>query len=496
MGTYTFHKQEKSPAPFSANAALKQDSKNGFSHFSISRPAGISQRRAKKLADDSEQVKQLRAYAGMIRNSAQFQKLSTVQQMANQFTAAQKPLQVSAGKPVAQRIIKVGNDIYRPGKKGYDQKHIIELVNQNKAGIKLNYRWTFRLKTFLKKKNVFPKAFADVNELLIELCKGTKKTASQKKGEQDQRILGMNTGFGANETFLGKVLEYESEKAYGRFTGQVEDMDIHNDTVYDLEQMPPQNRSNSNDFNHTDNPFVNILALNNSDLRRMDYMGPNNVQINTQGYVSMNDRTVDQQTLGSSFAYSTVKIGPDISSYMREMKNDQQPNRDQLDYLNALEMHRFPGLSPQVGMKRELYNQGLFSKDEGMGFNHDHSNVEFVGAINGSGLTNQQYTNMQQQQTNSNYAILQTACNICPDVALGQNLPSLKHIPTPQEEMNALTQFVQVIQNPLSLQQEKNQAKQQLRKVLTQVLRAVTQVDEVDSEDDNYPTSPYNPNHY
>jgi hypothetical protein len=50
----------------------------------------------------------------------------------------------------------------------------------------------------------------------------------------------------------------------------------------------------------------------------------------------------------------------------------------QLSYLNALDMQRFPQLSPQTRIKRKLYNKWEFTKDEGMGFDHDHSSVKFV----------------------------------------------------------------------------------------------------------------------
>lgn len=148
-------------------------------------------------------------------------------------------------------------------------------------------------------------------------------------------------------------------------------------------------------------------------------------------------------------------------------------------------------------MKRELYNQGKFSKDQGMGYNHDHSSVEFVGAISGSTMTKSQRDNMRQQQTYSNYAILKTAYQICPDDTLGQALSNGKHVPTSREEMDALMHFITVVQNPFSKQSDKDQAKQELRKVLVQVLRSVTQIEDIESDDEiQYPTSPYNPNDY
>lgn len=397
---------------------------------------------------------------------------------------------------VVQRVVKVGADSYRPHKRGYGIKDLIALVEAQGAS-NLRFGWKAKLKDYTNETGVVPRPFTDINDLIAYLTKSKKKTQSEKNQEQDQRILGLNTGYGNTELGYGKILSYESEKAFGTFTGQVEGMKEYTDTKMELEKLDPDERSTTNNFTKSGNPFVNTLALGNSNLRRLDFMAPNGVEIDTHGYSSKKDRSVDPGTLSDKFSWGTVKIGPDISSYKKEMETNNTPDQDQMSYLNPLEMIRLPRQSVHTGMKRELYDQGQFTKDQGMGFNHNHSSVEFVGAVNGSGLTNQQLQNMRKQQTLSNYAILETANNICPNTGIGQALGNGKHVPTPKEEMDALTRFIDVVNDPKSTQKDKDKAKKELRKIMVQLLRGVTQLEDVESEDDTkYPTSPYNPIDY
>ncbi|MEO1050935.1 MAG: hypothetical protein AAFX87_09915 [Bacteroidota bacterium] len=453
---------------------------------------------------ETKQAKSLQDEADSFSKGTSFQAL---QKMADDHfynsdaTVRPQPFQlhsVESGHGAVQRVVKVGTDTYRPYKRGFGIKDLTELVESNKGTASLRYDWKARVKEYVNAAVVTPHAFSDLDDLIDYLTKSSKKkTTSQKNKEQDDRILGLNTGYGADELYKGKILEYESQKAFGNFTGQIAEMDEYKDEMMELEGMSSGLRSTTNDFTKSDNPFVNMMALGNSNLKRLDYMADNDVEINTQGYSSMGDRSVDPNTLPTSFGYGTVKIGPDISTYMKEMESTSRPNQDQMDYLNHLEMHRFPNLATQTGMKRELYNQGHFSKDQGMCYQHDHSSVEFVGAISGSTMTKQQLANMRRQQTMSNYAILETANKICPNAELGSALSNGKHVPTSQEEMQALNSFISVIQDANSSSSDKDNAKQHLRKVLVQILRGVTGMEDVLSEDeDNYPTSPYNETDY
>ncbi len=417
------------------------------------------------------------------------------------YTQQQKSLQQNiAPRVVLQLKVQIGTDKYEAyNKNGFGIQNLISLIESNKGTFDLRYDWKARIKGYVKDKAITPRIFTDLPDLLNFLTKknSSKKTTSEKNQEQDLRIQGMNTGFGPTELNYGNILSYESRKAFGNFTGQIESKKEYMDTQMELEDIDPGERSTTSDFSKSTNPFIHLQALGSSDLSRLDFMAPNDVEINTQGYSSMGDRTVDPHTLNTSFGFGTVKIGPNISSYIKEMDSTSTPDPDQLGYLNSLEMLRFPHLSPQTGMKRELYNQGKFSKDQGMGYNHDHSSGEFVGAISGSTMTNLQRDNLRKQQTYSNYAILQTAYQICPDDKLGQALSNGKHVPTSREEMEALKHFIAVAEDPHSTHIDKNKAKQALRKVLVQVLRSVTQIEDIESDDEtHYPTSPYNPNDY
>jgi len=456
---------------------------DSLSAFADNRPEAVAQRKLQELANNSPQVTQA----------------SPLKDMAASYSTRQKA-SLYRPSPVVQRAVKIDSDTYASHKRGgYGVKELITLVKNNAGTARLVRDWKKKLKAYAKDPAISPRPFTDVNDLITHLTQSGKKTASDKNKEQDIRIQGMNTSYGADELKRGKILSYESQKAYGRFTNQIETMPVFTNTTNDLKGQAPGPRSPANDFTRTNNPFINLHALNKAgdDLQRLDFRAQNNVEIDTHGYDSRNDRTVDASTVGTSFGLGTVQIGPNISSYQKEMASAAAPNPDQLSYLNALEMQRFPHLSPQTAMKRELYNRGKFTKDEGMGFNHDHSSVEFVGAISGTSMTNAQRENMRKQQTLSNYAILTRANNICPTTLLGNALANHKHVPTSKEEMDALTNFVTVVENGSSTTREKDDAKKALRKVLTQVLRGVTQIQDVDSEDEaKYPTSPYNPGNY
>ncbi|MEO5642839.1 MAG: hypothetical protein ABIQ40_00755 [Bacteroidia bacterium] len=478
MNTYTDTTHNDSNA---VAHSLSQQQSNGSITFLDNRPETAAQRKMQEAISNSILSKPVQLFG--------FDAGHTY------LTSALLNPVCSETENVLQRTMQVGTDIYSPRKKGLGIKDLINLVETNSGGIGLIFGWKAKLRNYINEMVVEPRPFTDIDDLVDYLTKKTKKkkTTSEKNQEQDLRIQGLNTGYGAKELEFGKMLSYESGKAFGNFTGQIEKMPEFTDTGMELEDIDPGLRSTTNDFTKSNNPFINLHSLGQSDLHRLDFMAPNNVEINTQGYSSMKDRSVDPHTLSTSFGFGTVKVGPDVSSYMKEMKTGSKPDEDQMSYLNSLEMHRFPGLSPQTGMKRELYNQDEFSKEQGMGYNHDHSSVEFVGAISGSSLTKPQLENMRRQQNLSNYAILETAYTICPDVKLGKALKKGKHIPTPKEEMDALKKFIAVAEDVKSTQEEKDNAKRALRKVLTQVLRGVTQIEEIDSDDDiNYPPSPYN----
>ncbi|MFZ6776480.1 hypothetical protein ACO0LD_06560 [Undibacterium sp. Ji83W] len=415
---------------------------------------------------------------------------------------ARSPLQLRKIGPtstnqVVQRIVQVGAETYRPRKRGFGIKDLVALVDANKSVATLRYGWKAKIKKWVNEPVTEPRPFTDINDLVGHLTRKKRKTASDKNQDQDVRIQGMNTGYGPDELRYGKFLSHESMRAYGNATQQIKQLPDFLNTVTDLEDLSPDLRSTSDDFTKTDNSFMNLLALESADLSKLDFQGPNGVEIDTQGYSSMGDRSVDPHTLSTNFGFGTIKIGPDISTYMKEMQSTSKPDPHQMDFLNGLEMHRFPHLAPQTSMKRTLYDQGNFSKDQGMGFNHSHSSVEFVGAISGSSMTQSQRENMRKQQTRSNYAILETAFALCPDVDVGTALSNGKELATPRQEMDALKEYIDIVDDVNSDAKQKLAAKRKLRKVLMRMLRGSTQIEEIVSDDEtNYPTSPYNPTDY
>jgi hypothetical protein len=297
-------------------------------------------------------------------------------------------------------------------------------------------------------------------------------------------VQGLNTGYGPKELKYGKILSYESGKAYSNLTGQVEEMQEYKDMRTELEGFTPGPRSTTNDFTKSNNPFINLQALRNTDLHRLDYMGPDKVEIDTYGYDSKKNRSVDPQTLTSKNGFGVMKVGPSISSYMKEMKTNSKPNQSQMNYLNPLEQHRFPELSPNVGMKRDLYEKGEFTKSQGLGHNDDHSNVEFKKAISGTNKRSRD-ENMRKQQTRSNYSILKTAFDLCPDVEIGK-LTIKKAKATPKDEMNALVRLVTLMEDKKSKKEDLTEAKKALRKALLRILRGTTGIEEIDSDSDDF----------
>lgn len=439
--------------------------------------------------------------------SAQTEQFQQKQEMTSSddfgnYAYARSPLQLRKISPtgtdqVVQRVVQIGADTYRPRKRGFGIKDLVALVDANKSVATLRYDWKARIKEWVNEPVTEPRPFTDINDLVGHLTKKKRKTVSDKNRDQDVRIQGMNTGYGPDEFRYGKFLSYESMRAYGNATAQIKQLPEFLGTVTDLESLLPDLRSTSDDFTKTDNSFLNLLALESADLSKLDFQGPNGVEIDTQGYSSMGDRSVDPHTLSTNFGFGTIKIGPDISTYMKEMQSTSKPDPHQMDFLNSLEMHRFPHLAPQTSMKRTLYDQGDFTKDQGMGFNHSHSSVEFVGAISGSSMTQSQLENMRKQQTRSNYAILETAFAHCPDVDVGAALSNGKELATPREEMDALKEFIDIVDDVNSDATQKLAAKRKLRKILIRMLRGTTQIEEIVSDDEtNYPTSPFNPADY
>lgn len=402
---------------------------------------------------------------------------------------------------VAQRKVQVSTNIYKLNKRGYGTTHLIDLIKANKGDNNFPHGWKEMMRNFVRAENVEPRAFRDIDDLVQYLSekhreKKKRKSPTEKNKEQDLRILSMNTGFTDAEDQRARILAYESEKAFGNVTAQVGEMEEFEPAKKKLKVLPPSSRSTTSDFTESSNPFLNLFAMSETDLSRLDFMAPNNVQIDTHGYSSKKDRTVDAHTLNDSFTLGTVKIGPDISSYAREIKSDSMPDPNQSAYLTALEMLRFPPLSTGTAIKRELYGQGLFSKEQAMGIAHDHTSVEFTGAISGSSQTKQQLKNMRLQQIRSNYAILKTAVEICPDTKITEALSNGKYVPTPADAMADLEDLIRVDKDPDSTQKEKDDAKSDVRKVLNQILRAGIHLEDIESEDEDRPTSPFDPNDY
>lgn len=445
------------------------------SGFSDNRVGTLAQRRLQHMADNSPRVQQA---AQLVR-------------MADQCAS-----RGHVSSPVIQRVVKIGGDTFRLGARGYGKSHLLDLIRHEAEAnnVDLMYGWRKTITEHLEETGVSPREFTDITDLLDYLRAGRKKARTEKLKEQDDRIVRLNTGFGPDELQRGSVIGYESAKAMARVTGQIQEMDEYKRTVMALEAMTPGARSSTNDFSHTDNSLINLYALQNAGLHRLDYMAPGNVPIDTFGYSSRSDRTVDASTLTDRFSLGTVKIGG-IGTYEQEMRSSGAPPQPNMNTLNSLEMLRLPGQSAMTATKRTLYEEGEFSKDQGMGFDHDHSSVEFKGAVSGSGLTKTQYEHMQRQQTLSNYAILMEACNVCGDRELGAAV-SGRPLATPQETKDALENLIALIKNPATKQEDGMKAKMKLRRLLIRIIRGVTGVD-VDSEDEtNYPTSPYDPGNY
>jgi hypothetical protein len=461
----------------SANNLSKPQTNNEYG-FADNRPETIAQRKMQQAVTDyiSGRPTQLNKHYAPGSNSSV------------------SPVSIEAGN-VMQRKVQVDNDIYESGKRNYGIKAIVDRVKANQGNVDLPHGWITKLENHVKDKAIQPRKFVDLDDLINYLAASNKKrkiSPTKKYEEQDVRIQGLNTSYGDDEFKYGNILSYESGKAFSNVTGQVEEMQEYKDTVTQVEGFTPGIRSTTNDFTHSNYPFIHLQALRKSNLNRLDYMGVNNVQVDTYGYDSKKDRSVDPHTLSSNNGYGVMKIGPNISSYMKEMKTDVKPNQDQMNYLTPLEMHRFPEQGPNIGMKRDLYEKDEFTKNQGLGYNHNHSNVEFKGAISGTKKKSRD-ENMRRQQTMSNYSILETAFNLCPDVKIG-DVNIKKALATAKDEMNALVRLVTLMENKKSKQEDLDRAKKDLRKVLVRILRGTTRIEALESDSDDF--SDFNESHY
>jgi len=109
----------------------------------------------------------------------------------------------------------------------------------------------------------------------------------------------------------------------------------------------------------------------------------------------------------------------------------------------------------------------------------NQSNVEFSGAVSGSGLTKDQYNRMRQQQTYSTHFMLEDAATRFPNHRIGAATQDGKRRATPRRIKRNLDNLITANDDP-----QRNQFKADLRKSLKRTIASVGKVEDYDSGSD------------
>jgi hypothetical protein len=322
----------------------------------------------------------------------------------------------------------------------------------------------------------------NVLDTFASVSTGAKKRARVEA--QDRSIVGLLTGVAEPAKKRARTIAYESEQALESVRKHIRTTNEYSETKKELEALPAANIGAANEVSKTTHSAFVFEALANApNMKRLDF-NFQGTPIKTHGYESMGDRTVDASTL-HPFGFGPVKVGgDDVGSYGRILKKGTDVRGGDNKVLTNLEMFRIPKTSAMLGMKRDLYEQGRTNLAEAMGIDSSKTNVEFLGAVSGSGLNVDQTLRMQQQQVVSNEQILSDYANRFPNYSIGEPTKDGKARSTPKKIKDALDK----------LQSDKDKpAKSAFRKELKRTIASVQEVEGYNSGSD---VSDYDEDHY
>ncbi|HEU0084695.1 MAG TPA: DUF4157 domain-containing protein, partial [Bradyrhizobium sp.] len=325
-----------------------------------------------------------------------------------------------ASPGVVQRIVDVDGEVYKAyDKTGRTPKHLVREIKERAAAasVTLKMGWQTTVKDEAIDR-VNTTKYTDWDEI-IDKFKSSSAGAKRKLKleEQDKVITGLLKGVKEPVKKRARTIAYESEKAQASVRKHMRTTDEYKDVRKELEALPAANIGAANEVARTTNPGFVFEALEGASMKRLDF-NFHDTPIATHGYESMKDRTVDASTL-NPFGFGPIKIGDDIGSYKQALKKGKDVRGPSNRVLTSLEMYRVPKTSAMLGLKRDLYEQNKIDLAEAMAIDSPKSNVEFLGAVSGSGLTVDQNQRMQEQQTISNEMILDDYATRFPTFEIG-----------------------------------------------------------------------------
>lgn len=467
------------------------------------RPGAATLQRLRTLANNSHQALQLRQQAERVATSPHAMTLQRLQQTANnsprarQFrqqaervagaaSAHQRAMPVQ-GSGIVQRIVDVGGTIYKANDRtGHTPDDLVRDVRLRAAKLSVplkKAKWPDNLRSLARDK-VATTTYASLDEI-IDAVKSEAQDVKRKRliDEQDQKITALLANVTDPTKLRARRIAYESRKAMASVRKHIGATDEFTKTKAELEALKPAEIGAKNEVEATENSAFVFEALVQSDkMKRLDF-NFHDTPIVTHGYESMGDRTKDASTL-KPFGLGPIKIGDDIGSYRQALKRKKDIRGPSNKVLTNLEMMRIPQTSAMVGLKRDLYEQKKIPLEEAIAADSPKSNVEFLGAVKGSGLTVDQKDRMQLQQIFSNAHTLDDYAAKHPKFEIGTQTKDKKARTTPSAIKDALDEFEKTKDKP---------RKKAFRKELKRAIASTMEIDNFDSGSD---VSDYDETHY
>lgn len=493
--------------------------------------AALTLQRFRKMANNSHQALQLKQQAELVATSPEATTLQRFQQMANtsprahqlkqqaEMVAArtsqtsQRPMPSQIGMTtqrvtdedvlqgrfaneprkqgpgIVQRIVDVGGTIYKAyGKKGCNPYGLVRDVRKRADEQDITLKrggWQDVLRDEARDTDpANTKFYASLDEI-IDKVKSEAKSDKRKREleEQDENIKALLSGVREPTKEKARIIAYESSKAMKSVRKHMLGTDEYTKTKAELEALKPAEIGAKNEVEATKNSAYVFEALVQSDkMQRLDF-NFHDTPIVTHGYESMGDRTKDASTL-NPFALGPVKIGKDIGSYRRARKRGTSIRGPSNRVLTNLEMVRIPETSAMLGTKRDLYEKDEIELEEAIAADSLKSNVEFLGAVKGSGLLADQKSRMQQQQILSNAHTLEDYAARFPDHEIGTETKDLKARTTPKKIKGSLEELEKAKDTP---------SKKAFRKTLKRAIASSMDIDDYQSNSD---VSDFDESHY
>jgi len=403
-----------------------------------------------------------------------------------------------------QRVVKVGAMSYQ-APTGKATTELIARIDQalEAVGKRLTPGWKGTLREWVRDDQAVLHDFADEDalRLALEVIYPPKTAASgstKRKADidlQDEHIRTLTTGADDGMRKRARLLSDHSGKAWSAMVGDVSGWNTVTATARSLEALPSGVMDATPNIASTIRPFDFFAALNDSGKRdKLDRMDFNfgGTQVVTHGYESQGNRALAPRgsydtAKGKSkkflpFKFNTVKIGNDIGTYAQHQS--AQPADfmgSAFTALNTLEKYRLPEQAFGTSIKRDLMGNGEFNTQQGIGQNHPHANVEFLGATAGSGLNNQQVENMRLQQELSNIRILESGFLAAPDRELGEDMQDKKNRTT----LRAIHEQLEVVMGSASADRAtRKAAKKQLRRLIKRAMASIERLPGIESDDE------------